>query len=51
VVWTNLTYPIPTREPALAGIGCGITATYVISLESIIVNMGELAWDVKESER
>jgi hypothetical protein len=28
---TDLIYPASTREPAVAGIGCMITTTYVIS--------------------
>jgi hypothetical protein len=42
-------YPLPTEEPAIAGIGCEITATYVISLESIDGNMGDPADDANES--
>jgi hypothetical protein len=49
MVRTNLIYPVPTKEPAVAGIGCMITATYVISLESIDGNMGDLADDGNES--
>ena len=36
----NLIYPVPTEEPAIAGRGCMVTATYVIPLGSINVNMG-----------
>jgi hypothetical protein len=49
VVWVNLTYPIPTREPAIAGRGRQRTATYVISLESMAVNMGDPSGDANES--
>lgn len=45
----NLIYPVPTREPAIAGTGRWITATYVIALESITVNMGDLSDDANES--
>ncbi len=31
MVQVNLMYPVPTQEPAVAGIGCRITTTYVIS--------------------
>jgi hypothetical protein len=27
----NLIYPVPTEEPAIAGTGCMITATYTIA--------------------
>jgi hypothetical protein len=49
MVRTNLIYPVPTEEPAIAGIGCRITATYLISLESITVNMGDPSVDANES--
>jgi hypothetical protein len=29
---TDLIYPVSTEEPAIAGIGCMVTATYVILL-------------------
>jgi hypothetical protein len=49
LVRTNLTYPVPTEEPAVAGIGCSITATYVVSFESVTVNMGDPSDDANES--
>jgi hypothetical protein len=36
---------------AVSGRDGEVTATYIISCESILVNMGELTWKVKESER
>jgi hypothetical protein len=45
----NLIYPPSAEEPAIAGIGCTETATYVISFESSIVNMGGPLDDGKES--
>jgi hypothetical protein len=47
-IWVNLTYPISAEEPAIAGIGWRITTTYVVSLESIDVNMGGPSDDAKE---
>jgi hypothetical protein len=31
MTWINLMYPMSTEEPAIAGTGCLITATYTIS--------------------
>ena len=45
----NLIYPVPTEEPAIAGRGCMVTATYVIPLESINVNMGGPSADANGS--
>lgn len=45
----NLIYPVPTREPRYAGIGCLVTTTYVILSESIHGNMGDPSADGKES--
>jgi hypothetical protein len=45
----NLIYPVPTEEPAIAGKGCMVTATYVIPLESINVNMGGPSADANGS--
>jgi hypothetical protein len=45
----HLIYSIPTEEPAIAGIGCEITATYVILFEFIHGNMGDPSDDGNES--
>ena len=31
MTWVNLMYPMSTEEPRYAGIGCQITATYMVS--------------------
>jgi hypothetical protein len=35
MAWVNLIYPMPAEEPAVAGIGCWITTTYVIALSPL----------------
>jgi hypothetical protein len=45
----DLIYPVSTEEPTVVGIGCRVTATYVIVLESIDVNMGDPRHDVNGS--
>lgn len=45
----NLIYSVSTEEPTVVGIGCMVTATYVIALESIYVNMGDPLHDVNGS--
>jgi hypothetical protein len=40
---------MPAGEPAIAGKGCAITTTDVVSFESINVNMGDPSDDVNES--
>jgi hypothetical protein len=36
MVRMNLVYPVPTEEPAVAGTGCRITATYVVSWSPLL---------------
>jgi hypothetical protein len=46
----NLIYPASTREPRYAGRGCSDNHHLHDLVESIDGNLGELTWDVKESE-
>ena len=45
----NLTYPVSTEEPAVAGRGRMVTATDRLSFESAHVNMGDSSNDGKGS--
>jgi hypothetical protein len=45
----NLIYPLPTEEPAVAGIGWLENHHLHDRVESVIMNTGERPWDVKES--
>ena len=47
----NLIYPLPTEEPAIAGIGWVENHHLQDSVESVIRNTGELSENAKESER
>jgi hypothetical protein len=49
MVGMNLIYPLPTEEPAIAGIGWLENHHLHDSAESVIMNTGERTWDVKES--
>jgi hypothetical protein len=51
VARTDLISPVPTEEPAIAGRGWEVTATSVISWESMAMTMGERHGDGKASER
>ena len=45
----NLVYPVSAEEPAVAGMGPSDNRRLHDPVESIIVNVGDLANDVKES--
>jgi hypothetical protein len=49
-VWTDLELPHTRSGAAVRGMGWSITATYLVSKESISVNTGDRGWNVKESE-